>query len=125
MGKILLLTFMAVLLTFCSCKKETKQEDKQKALACFDYTPKIDLTVNTEISFSNCSQNAISYAWNFGDGKTSIDKDTKHTFSSAGTYKVLLMAQNDKLIDINADGLIDWRDVTVTSDTISVKVIIK
>lgn len=44
--------------------------------------------------FSNFSQNASTYAWNFGDGNTSTDENPSHTYASAGTYSVVLTASN-------------------------------
>lgn len=37
---------------------------------------------------------ATSYAWNFGDGFTSGDKEPVHTYAAAGTYEVSLIAVN-------------------------------
>ncbi len=47
-----------------------------------------------EVTFSNFSQNATTYAWEFGDGNTSTDKDPVHTYAAAGTYTVVLTASN-------------------------------
>lgn len=37
---------------------------------------------------------ATTYAWNFGDGFTSADKNPKHTYAAPGTYTVSLIAVN-------------------------------
>ncbi len=37
---------------------------------------------------------ATTYAWNFGDGFTSADKNPTHTYAAAGTYTVSLIAVN-------------------------------
>lgn len=50
-----------------------------------------------EVTFSNFSQNATSYDWDFGDGNTSSEKDPVHTYAAAGDYTVELTA-------INAEG---------------------
>ncbi|MFM8370764.1 MAG: PKD domain-containing protein, partial [Bacteroidota bacterium] len=47
-----------------------------------------DLTV----TFTNTSQNATSYYWDFGDGFDSFEQDPVHTYSVAGTYLVTLTA---------------------------------
>ncbi len=49
-----------------------------------------------EVSFSNFSQNATSYAWAFGDGNTSTEESPTHTYAAAGVYTVELTASNDK-----------------------------
>ncbi|MES2629400.1 MAG: PKD domain-containing protein [Bacteroidota bacterium] len=41
-------------------------------------------------AFSNQSQYADTYVWDFGDGSTSTNKDPVHTFYDAGTYSVTL-----------------------------------
>ena len=40
--------------------------------------------------------NIVSYHWDFGDGKTSIDPKPLHQYTSAGVYKVTLMVTDDK-----------------------------
>ena len=45
-----------------------------------------------EVSFSNNSNNALFYEWDFGDGNTTIDDNPTHTFLEAGTYEVTLRA---------------------------------
>ncbi len=49
--------------------------------------------VAQSISFnSSCSTNASRYKWDFGDGITSTDANPTHTYATAGTYTVKLMA---------------------------------
>lgn len=62
------------------------------------------------VSFSNYSNNASSFLWNFGDGQTSTDANPAHTYSSVGTYTVTL----------NADGGTCGSDVLTQTDYISV-----
>jgi PKD repeat protein len=51
-----------------------------------------DLTVNNA---SDEGLAATTYAWNFGDGFTSADKNPTHTYAAAGTYTVSLIAVNN------------------------------
>ncbi|WP_205942693.1 PKD domain-containing protein [Pedobacter psychroterrae] len=45
------------------------------------------------LNVSNTSLNAVSYAWNYGDGTpVSTKKDDPHTYAAAGTYDVTLTA---------------------------------
>jgi gliding motility-associated-like protein len=44
--------------------------------------------------FTNQSQNALEYEWDFGDGATSTAENPVHTFTQAGTYNVTLKAIN-------------------------------
>ncbi|MBK8564574.1 MAG: PKD domain-containing protein [Saprospiraceae bacterium] len=48
------------------------------------------LTVN----FVNNSQDATSYAWDFGDGGTSAEANPSHTYAASGIYTVSLTATN-------------------------------
>ncbi len=58
-------------------------------ISCFsiqDNTHYLDESVN----FSNCSQYAESYEWDFGDGTTSTEEEPLHSYSETGTYTVKL-----------------------------------
>ncbi|MDX2001366.1 MAG: PKD domain-containing protein [Chitinophagales bacterium] len=46
------------------------------------------------VNFSNTSQNAVGYLWNFGDGDTSIETEPLHYYADEGTYSVNLIATN-------------------------------
>lgn len=68
-------------------------------VSSFDYTSE-SLTT----TFNNTSVNALSYLWDFGDGTTSTESNPVHSYSSPGTYTVILTASsacttaNDTLI---------------------------
>ena len=59
-------------------------------------TPQSTYKAKSEITFSNKSEKAESYLWDFGDGNTSTDKEPKHAFEKAGTYTVTLTAKDAK-----------------------------
>lgn len=44
------------------------------------------------VTFTNASQNATSYQWNFGDGATAAGANPSHTYTAAGDYTVTLIA---------------------------------
>jgi len=44
------------------------------------------------VTFTNTSQNATSYSWNFGDGGTSTATSPSHIFTTGGTFTVQLTA---------------------------------
>ena len=45
------------------------------------------------VSFDNQSTAATSYTWSFGDANTSTAADPTHTYASAGTYSVQMIAR--------------------------------
>ncbi len=59
------------------------------ALANFTYT-----TNGPAVTFTNSSQNGLSYLWDFGDGSTSTEKNPVHTYALPGEYTVTLSAAN-------------------------------
>lgn len=60
--------------------------DGGAATACFEYRNQLNL----EVFFINCSENSTRYEWDFGDGSTGTEVNPKHTYASAGSYKVAL-----------------------------------
>lgn len=55
------------------------------------------LTVN----FTNLSQGATSYLWNFGDGNTSTATNPTHNYTTVGSFTVTLTATNDAGNNVN------------------------
>ena len=71
---------------------------EQSPVAYFTYSPTnggIPLTVY----FTNSSDFANSYFWNFGDGMTSTDYNPYHIYYSTGNYNVSLIAYNTNCSD--------------------------
>lgn len=64
-------------------------------------TPSVNC--NREVFFTNNSQNADSYLWNFGDtgtlADTSVAKTGYYRYPAAGTYLVTLKAANGNCVD--------------------------
>lgn len=65
-----------------------------------------------DISFSNNSQHATHYLWDFGDGSQSTDTAPVHTFATNGVYTITLIAYgacfNDTItqqVSINVGGI--------------------
>lgn len=81
------------LLSLTSCQKEP--------MACFDASP-TTISAGQSVSFtSTCSMDAHHYEWEFGDGGTSTDANTSHTYNTAGSYtaKLKTMSMNSKKMD--------------------------
>jgi len=93
---ILTALVLAVSLILPSCKKkDTKTED---------LSPKASFTMTNNgctgpciITFANTSTNADAFAWDFGDGETSDQKNPTHQYSAEGTYVVKLTANKGSL----------------------------
>lgn len=86
-------TFMLLgafaLITFISCKDDVPVPDP---IASFQFA--VSTENWKEVTFTNYSQNAESYSWNFGDGQSSTDENPTHIFADAGNYTVTLTATN-------------------------------
>ncbi|MEI6823497.1 MAG: PKD domain-containing protein [Bacteroidota bacterium] len=89
---IIALLMFALILTN-SCKKDnTNNSPTQLApIASFTFTQNSQ-NVPSVATFTNTSQNATSYSWNFGDGASSTDVNPTHTYTQSGTYSVILTA---------------------------------
>ncbi|MFP4064682.1 MAG: PKD domain-containing protein [Bacteroidales bacterium] len=46
------------------------------------------------VAFTNFSQNAETYSWDFGDGNSSTEENPTHDYDEAGEYTVILTATN-------------------------------
>ena len=78
--------------TFSSCVGDEDEPDPVIPIPSFQYT--IDESNFLQVTFSNFSQNAVSFEWNFGDGNTSTSAELEvvHTYAETGTYTVSLTA---------------------------------
>ncbi len=59
--------------------------------ADFTYAPEELSNLNPKAQFTDQSQRAIRWFWDFGDGTTSRDVSPAHTFADTGTYQVALV----------------------------------
>ena len=87
----------SILLTGCE-----KEETKPVAVFSMD---KMSIEVNETIAFTNFSENATSYLWDFGDGNSSTNEHPTHSYSSKGTYTVTLTAIGNGGQDTNVQTL--------------------
>lgn len=89
-----ILPLVAVLVMFViGCKDDPVTPETKDAIASFQY--EISTTDFLEVSFSNFSQNATSYSWDFGDGNSSTEESPTHNYATAGEYTVVLTATGD------------------------------
>jgi PKD repeat protein len=83
-----------VIISFFSLIGCLKEDEASPPVASFTMD-KSSATVDEIINFTNASQNATSYVWNFGDGNSSTDVNPSHAYSSEGTYAVILTASGE------------------------------
>jgi PKD repeat protein len=77
------------LFTFSGCEKD--EDTVKDPVASFQY--EVSESNPLEVAFTNYSQDASTYAWDFGDGETSIEESPTHAFAAEGTFNVTLTAQ--------------------------------
>ncbi|MCP4567464.1 MAG: PKD domain-containing protein, partial [FCB group bacterium] len=53
------------------------------------------LTVTFTGTGTDADGNIVSYAWDFGDGNNSMERNPVHTYETAGTYSVSLTVADD------------------------------
>lgn len=77
-----------------STEHEVTITETPTPVADFSGTP-LEICAGQSVEFTNLSNNADSYSWNFGDGGTSSAENPSHTYSSPGRFTVSLTATND------------------------------
>lgn len=104
--KKLIMPLLVVAALFMSCEEDDPQIEPT---ACFSYElPSADSPLPVEISFTNCSENATSYLWDFGDGTTSTEFEPTHTFDGELFNVVKLTAYNGDLSHTLVDTIKNW-----------------
>ena len=87
-----------ILILLFACKDQKDDDTILDVIACFSYSPN-EIFENDQIMFSNCSENANTYIWNFGDGNVSVDFEPTHKYSTIGTYTITLISSNEYKTD--------------------------
>jgi len=68
-----------------------------QVIANFDLAEDTVYLVQGGILEVNNMSSATNYAWDFGDGNTSIDENPTHVYTAPGIYQVMLSADNDNI----------------------------
>ncbi|MCU4173743.1 PKD domain-containing protein [Carboxylicivirga sp. N1Y90] len=111
--KQILITILSLIILGCEL------EDNLTIKACQGITNEGEIKINEEVIFTNCSENASFYMWNFGDGNVSTLKVPSHIYLEADTYIIELAVQNTVFEDLNGDGLINTDDIVRRGSDIS------
>lgn len=87
----ILFSLGVVILAVSSCGDDETPIDPPLAF----FTVEVDASDNFIWNFTDGSQGAETYSWDFGDGSgTSTETNPTYTYSAAGTYVVVLTATN-------------------------------
>lgn len=85
--------FIPGMLLWLGCQKNHYNlADLPPVVKGFFTVAKTNFDIDEGIRFTNASQNAESYTWDFGDGTKSTEKDPDKTYSVSGTFTVILKA---------------------------------
>ncbi|MBP6812210.1 MAG: PKD domain-containing protein [Saprospiraceae bacterium] len=88
-GTIALTTLLA------SCDpSDDKPKNDDPVTAAFTYNLQGSCPTPCQVCFTNTSQNADTYTWDFGNGQTSTEASPCVSYANNGTYTVTLVARN-------------------------------
>ncbi len=82
----------------------------KEVVACFTFSPEENIQVGDTVHFTNCSEEATDYAWNFGDSETSTETEPFHVFTQPGNFEVSLTASKPD------DSQTVTQNISVTAD---------
>jgi len=91
--KTLRLLFSQVLIIIAFFLSGCSDEEELSVSFTMDKT---NAEVGETITFTNTSQYATSYEWDFGDGNSSSEENPTHSYSSTGEFTITLTADGDE-----------------------------
>ena len=95
--------------TYCNSPDDTARTIRLSPNLLASFSTPANGCVPYNAVFNNNSLGGLNFAWNFGDGTTSIDDSPTHLYTQVGTYKVTLTAY-----DSTACNTIDDTTFTIT-----------
>jgi len=106
-----LLIFLLTSIGFHRCEQAP---EPVQPTACFQPS-KTTVLINENISFNNCSTDALKYGWDFGDGKNSDQESPIHSYTTTGQKTVRLRAYNGSLTHETEEIILVTDNSTVTA----------
>jgi len=92
-------TYIITLIAEASSGKQCYKSDTIKVftrpVVAFEIENDKKHITNSQIVFRNKSTSSVNYFWDFGDSKTSTQKNPVHTYEAAGKYKIKLIAWSE------------------------------
>lgn len=85
-GKLASLSLILVLVLATSCGKDESVSIPDIRVD-FSFSP-TNPEAGDLVTFTNASTGGADFAWDFGDGNTSVDKNPTHTFTESGSFSV-------------------------------------
>lgn len=111
---------LIALIVFTSCELLDKEDDTEtpgEPVASFQY--EVSSEDWAEVNFTNFSQNATSYSWDFGDdSELSTEENPVHTFGEGGTYTVTLTSANDDGVSATKSETVEITDPLAAQRTL-------
>lgn len=98
MFKYIKLVLLGLCLLLINCSKKSSSEPQpvdQKPIAGFSFKTGNAGTLPSQVNFTDSSQFAVTYKWDFGDGNTSTAQNPGNVFKVAKIYKVKLVVSNN------------------------------
>jgi len=80
-------------------------------IAIFSANPTIASLLDPNITFTDLSQGATSWSWDFGDGTTSTSQHSIHTYAGIGSYHVTLTVTNSLGCTSSTSSIVEVRDM--------------
>lgn len=84
---------IALVALLVGCKKDELPVNDGSLTAVFTHNLQPNCPTPCQVCFTNASQNATEYAWDFGNGQTSTEANPCVTYASRGTFIVTLTAR--------------------------------
>ena len=81
----------------------------------FSANPVVTCSAPTNVTFTNTSSGATTFAWDFGDGGTSTLQNPTHTYNSNGSYTVKLVCTQTGGCGSGIDSLVQTNYINVGS----------
>ncbi|MFM9055221.1 MAG: PKD domain-containing protein, partial [Bacteroidota bacterium] len=120
-------TYVISLIAYNACGSDTLRDTitvLPNTVRAFFNTNPLSGCAPLTVTFTNFSQGATTYTWNFGDGNVSNQFSVVHVYASPGTYQVSMEAHNGCSYDTAYQTITVWplpvAGFSLTQDTVCV-----